>query len=143
MDLIFPLRAAFLAIPLEEEAKAAFRALQDALSDYAEIFSFQNPDSPHITLQYWRELMQIEHAQVVPQCERIASATEPFALKMEGIGTFGDRGRDRVLYLDIPFSDELARLKKRCPWPSATPEGEKAEGFHPWPSSTSRRWAGP
>ncbi len=131
MVFVFPLRAAFFAIPLEGEARAAFRALQGALSEYTEILSFQSPETPHITLQFWRELMEIEYGQVVPQCVKIAAATEPFALKVEGVGTFSDRGRDRVLYLGIPFSDELARLKKRCPWPSATPEGEKADGFRP------------
>lgn len=120
-SLHFPLSAAFLAIPLENPAKWVFQELQDRLKDYQEILRFQNPQSPHLTLQYWHELMEIEYQQVIAQAQKIAVAVQPFTMKVEGISTFGARGEDRVLYLNIPFSDELARLKKKCPWPSAQP----------------------
>ncbi len=122
MQLRFPLQSAFLAIPLEDEAKAFFGELQDRLQKYSDIFTFQKRESPHLTLQFWKELMEIEYGQVVPQCRKIAEATAPFRLVIDGIGTFGKRGDTRVLYLDVPFSEPLARLKKRCPWPSAPDE---------------------
>ena len=115
----FPLRAAFLALPLENGATLAFQELQKRLSEYDTILSFQNPHSPHLTLQYWKELMEIEYHQIVRQAEKVASSTQPFDLKVCGTDTFGTRGEDRVLILSVPFSEPLARLKKRCPWPSA------------------------
>jgi 2'-5' RNA ligase len=80
MPLAFPLRAAFLAIPLEDNAKWQFQALQEAIREYENILSFQNPQSPHLTLQFWQELMEIEFHQIVKQTEKIASTIKPFFL---------------------------------------------------------------
>src|SRR5947209_3115131 len=116
-SLSFPLHRVFLAIPLEGNAKERYRELQQRLQEHENIFTFQNADSPHLTLQYWEEVMQIEWQPLLHQAEKIAAATEPFSLKLEGVKTFGRPGQERVLFLDIPFSEDLARLKKRCPWP--------------------------
>lgn len=121
MHLHFPLHSTFLAIPLEGAAKHAFQEFQHRLKDYNEIFRFQNRESPHLTLQFWKEVMEIEYYQIIPQSKKIADATSPFTLTVQGVSTFGSRGEDRVLYLDVPFSDELARLRKRCPWPNVEP----------------------
>jgi 2'-5' RNA ligase len=123
-ELTFPLQAVFVAIPLESEAKREFQRLQEGVRDYAHILTFQNPQSPHLTLYYWKELMQIEYKQIMDQLPPIAEKFPSFTLKVEGVETFGHRGRETVLYLTIPFSDELARVKKACPWPSV-------EAFHP------------
>jgi 2'-5' RNA ligase len=42
-------------------------------------------------------------------------------MKVTGVETFGNHGEDRVLFLTIAFSEELARLKKACPWPEGRP----------------------
>ena len=118
MDLHFPLHSAFLAIPLEGQAKSAFRELQNRLKEFEDIFRFQNPESPHLTLQFWKEVMEIEYYQIIPQAKKIADVTGPFSLNVQSVLMFGSRGEDRILYLNVPFSDELARLRKRCPWPS-------------------------
>jgi 2'-5' RNA ligase len=118
-QLHFPLHSAFIAIPLEGEAKQAFMELQRRLKGCDDILRYQNPQSPHLTLQFWKELMEIEYYQIIPQSKKIADSATPFTLKVEGVSTFGSRGEGRVLFLNIPFSEELARLKKRCPWPSA------------------------
>ncbi len=155
--LSFPLHAAFLALPLEGAPKWQFQALQEALKPYEDSLRFQNPQSPHLTLQYWPELMEIEYHQILKQAEKIASSHHPLTLTIIGADTFGlpsyansrrpvparhrsggrsgtggqgydrqeasagRRGEDRVLFLTIAFSDELARIKKSCPWPSLEP----------------------
>ncbi len=132
--LCFPLRSAFLALPLEGDAKDAFAEIRERLRDHDDVFSFQSPDSPHLTLQFWRELMEIEYGQVLTQARKIAETTAPFSLKIEGFDTFGAHGNPRVLFLAVPFSEPLARLKKRCPWPSRIEAEEKdapLDAFHP------------
>lgn len=119
-QLLFPLKAVFIAIPLEESAKRQFQALQEALKDFGEILSFQNPLSPHLTVQYWPTLMEIEFRQILRQAETLATKAMPFTLKILGVDTFGSRGQDTVLFLKVPFSDPLARLRKLCPWPQGT-----------------------
>ena len=108
-----------MSLPLENRAKALFQDLQKRLSEFDDILRFQNPESPHLTLQFWKEVMEIEYDRIIPQTKKVADAVTPFVLKLQGVSTFGSRGEDRVLYINVPFSDELARLKKRCPWPSA------------------------
>lgn len=124
MPLSFPLRSTFLALPFEGEARRHYQALQEDLRDYEEVFRFQSSESPHMTLQFWPEVMEIEWNQIVKQATKIAAATKPFTLKTVAVGTFGDHREDRVLFLEIAFQEELARLKKRCPWPEGKP-------FHP------------
>ena len=117
----FPLRAVFLALPLEGQPKWQFQALQEALKPFEDSLRFQNPQSPHLTLQYWPELMEIEYHQIITQAEKIAATHAPFTINVIGADAFGSGGEDRVLFLTIAFSDELARLKKSCPWPNLKP----------------------
>lgn len=120
----FPLRSAFIAIPLKGDSRKQFQALQENFLEQEGILHFQNPESPHLTLQFWPKLMEIEYHQVLAQALAIAEKSDPFTLKIEGADTFGERGNDRVLFLNVPFSEPLARLKKLCPWASEKP-------FHP------------
>lgn len=117
----FPLRSAFIALPLEGQAKRHFRSLQHALRDFSDILCFQNPQTPHLTLQYWRELLEIEYRSVLDQAGILASKTPSFTLHITGADTFGSHGQERVLFLEIAFCEELARLRKACPWVSGTP----------------------
>ncbi|MFA6522999.1 MAG: 2'-5' RNA ligase family protein [Candidatus Peribacteraceae bacterium] len=119
--MCFPLHSAFLALPLEGKSKWLFQVLQEQLKPYEDILSFQNPQSPHLTLQFWHELMEIEYGQVLKQAESVAMKAAPFTLKVLGAGTFGSHGEDRVIYVNVPFSEPLARLRKLCPWPSDRP----------------------
>ena len=117
MNLSFPLQRAFLALPLENEAKWAFQEIQDRLSDYDRMFRFQNPQSPHLTIYFWNELMEIEYEDVMRKVEKIAERTSTFSYHVTEAATFNDR----VLVLNIERSDELAKLKKLCPWPNVKP----------------------
>ncbi|MDD5623548.1 MAG: 2'-5' RNA ligase family protein [Candidatus Peribacteraceae bacterium] len=121
MDLHFPLRSTFLALPLEGQPKWQFQALVEELQPFANILHFQNPRSPHLTLYFWKEVLELEYQGIVAQAEKIAAAHRPFVLQVTGAETFGSRGEDRVLFLTIAFSEKLARLKKACPWPEGRP----------------------
>jgi 2'-5' RNA ligase len=118
MDLSFPLKSAFLAIPLEGFAKEKFIVLQKELDEFSDFLKFQNPKTPHLTLYYWKELMEIEYNEVLQKTEKVAERTVPFTLHVNGGGTFGKSGDERVLYLSVAFSPELGVLKKSCPWPN-------------------------
>ncbi len=142
MELIFPLRATFLALPLENEAKWRFQALQEALKPFEEVLRFQNPQSPHLTLNYWKEVMEIEYKPIIQQAEKIVSKTKPFALHALQADTFSHRGEDHVLFLTVAFSEELARLKKACPWPEGrefTPHITIAHISHPQRFATKKK----
>lgn len=114
----FPLRSAFLALPLENQSKEHFQQLQSALEEYRDFLIFQNPETPHLTLQFWRELMEIEYRPLTEKAAEIAARSAPFILASTGVETFGKPGDEQVLYLALAFSPELATLKKLCPWPN-------------------------
>ena len=120
-QLHFPLPSTFLALPLEGQPKWQFQALVEELKPFEDILRFQNPQSPHLTLYFWGETLELEYQGIVKQAGKIAAAHAPFTMKVTGTGTFGNRGEDYVLFLEIAFSDELARLKKACPWPEGRP----------------------
>ncbi len=123
-NMEFPLSSFFVALPLEQMAKWQFQALQEELRPFGDCLSFQRPETPHLTLHFWRELMQIEYQPFVDTCTKVAARTVPFTLEINGVDTFGSHGEDRVLFLTVAFSPELATLKKLCPWPNEQP-------FHP------------
>jgi 2'-5' RNA ligase len=122
----FPLRSAFIALPLEGQPKWQFQALQQELESFVDILTFQNPQSPHLTLYFWKELLEIEYKDVLPKIENIAAKRSPFTLQVNGVDTFGKAGDERVLFLTVAFSPELATLKKLCPWPNPPDQP-----FHP------------
>lgn len=113
----FPLHSAFLALPMEGDAKENFRVLSDRLKDF-DFLALQQTDTPHLTLNYWKEIWEIEYRPILEQCGKIAAATMPFALTANGFDTFGKKGEENVLYLTVAFSPELATVKKKCPWPN-------------------------
>jgi 2'-5' RNA ligase len=117
-ELVFPLRSAFAALPLEESAKWQFQALQEELRPFEDFLKFQNSQTPHLTLYFWATMLKIEHDAAVMQMEKIAARTSPFIAQLSGCETFGRPGDERVLVLSVAFSPELATLKKLFPWPN-------------------------
>ena len=113
----FPLKSTFLALPLEDQAQWQFQALQEKLKEFEDCLRFQSPQTPHVTLQYWKEVMEIEYQPIIEQAEKITLKTDPFTIKVAAAETFGSRHEDRVLVLSMAFSEELACLRKSCPWP--------------------------
>ncbi len=117
MLLSFPLHSAFLALPLEDDAKENFRMLSEGLRKF-DFLTLQQTDTPHLTLNYWKEIWEIEYKPILAQIGKIASQTNPFLLHVNGADTFGRKGEENVLYLTVAFSPELATVKKKCPWPN-------------------------
>jgi 2'-5' RNA ligase len=112
----FPLRSTFLALPLQNEALAEFQRLQALLKPFEDCLMLQNPQTPHLTLMFWPEVGELEYRGIVGQAAKIAGKAVPFSLTVIGPDTFGERGRDNVLFFSVAFSPELALLKKSCPW---------------------------
>ena len=123
MDLKFPVKRTFIALPLENEAKWQYQLIQENLNSYEKIFRFQNPASPHLTLYFWSELMEIEYDDVIKKVEAIARRSKPFTIEVTSASTNESEGRGlpRVLWMNIKRCDELASIKKQCPWPNTRP----------------------
>jgi 2'-5' RNA ligase len=122
MDFQFPLPSVFVAIPLEGMAKFQFQACQQKLKPFESFLRLQKSDTPHLTLRFWPSVMKIEYDQLLKECAHVAEQSSAFDLPIIGADTFGRRGEDRTLYLQVAFSPELATLKKKCPWPNPPDE---------------------
>jgi 2'-5' RNA ligase len=120
-NLCFPLYSAFIAVPLEGEAQKRYTEVQRRLEPWQEILTFQNPRTAHLTLMFWREMMEIEYHDVCRMAKVIAERVAPFAIEVTGVETFGNHGNDAVLFLSVNFSPALASLKKCCPWSDGKP----------------------
>ncbi len=120
-SLSFPLRSTFLALPLEAEAREHFRVLQKKLSPFREMFSFQNPDSPHLTLQYWSAISQSEYQEIISTTSIVAAKVRPFSVIVNGAATFGSQDGDRVLFLTLEVCSELSSLQQLLPWKNPKP----------------------
>ena len=116
MERQFPLHSAFVAIPLTGGGKERFIELQERLKPFEEFLRLQKPETPHLTLNFWRSMMEIEYFQVLNECENVARQSEVFDLPVNAVDTFSYRGIHSILFLKPVFSPELAVLKKRCPW---------------------------
>lgn len=117
----FPLHSAFLALPLEGEAKERFQDVQKKLLTHEKLFRFQQDDRPHLTLFFWPSLMEIEYQGITRQLTKITEHTSPFSMHVTGAGTFDGEKNPKVLFLTLERSVELSSLKKRCPWPNDRP----------------------
>ncbi len=129
--LKFPLRSAFLALPLEGEAKERFQEVQKRLFPWEKLFSFQQADRPHLTLYYWSSLMEIEYRGMERQVEKIIARTSLFNLVVTEAETFEGEKFPRVLFLQIARSEELSTLKKLCPWPNPRHPEPSRRAFMP------------
>jgi 2'-5' RNA ligase len=120
-DFVFPLRRLFLALPINEGAKIRFGQIQDRLGLFSDLFRFQNPSSPHLTIHFFGDVGELEYQGIVKHVEGMAARNMPFPCSVRAAGTFGKPGSERVLFLELGYSAELSKLAKQCPWPRDHP----------------------
>jgi 2'-5' RNA ligase len=89
-------------------------------------------DSLHLTLKFLGEIRPERIAEVEGAVARVASATSPFTLLLEGFGAFPTLRRPRVIWMGARATPELRCLKQDLEWALAD-RGFEAEtrAFHP------------
>ncbi|GAB4448131.1 MAG: RNA 2',3'-cyclic phosphodiesterase [Rhodocyclaceae bacterium] len=97
---------AFVAIPLPEDIRDRLEAMQADLP----VGRPTDPETFHITLAFLGEepVERIEAAHEALEALRAA----PFALRLDGLGTFGGR-EARTLFAAVVPSDPLAALQRK------------------------------
>ncbi|ALM09931.1 MAG: hypothetical protein PeribacterA2_0553 [Candidatus Peribacter riflensis] len=70
---------------------------------------------------FWPSVGPLEYQGIAAQARKIALLHRPFTMHVMGADTFGSRGEEHVLFLPVGFSEELARVKKTCPWSDGRP----------------------
>jgi len=95
---------------------AAVSALERAVGERDERLRWVPPEQWHLTLVFCGDVAETRVADLQERLRRAAARTAPFALHLNGAGTFPKQpARARVLWIavggDVP---ELTRLAERC-----------------------------
>ena len=100
----------FIAVMLPDAVRHALEPQIEQLRSLAPDISWEVPERWHITLSFLGNVEPSVLRDLEPRLERAASRTDPFTLRLSGIGRFGNR----VLHVKIDGErPALRRLAER------------------------------
>lgn len=73
-----------------------------------------SPEKFHLTLRFIGEVNEGVAHEIAHSLDEVRA--EPFALRLNGLGTFGDPRKPRLLWAGVEAGDELGRLRDRIEW---------------------------
>lgn len=97
----------FVAIPIPENIKQRLVGFCGGVPRAR----WQSPDQMHLTVRFIGEVDGGAGVDIDSALSMIRAV--PFTLELSGIGTFGPKGRERVLWAGVAKSDPLVRLRDR------------------------------
>jgi 2'-5' RNA ligase len=104
---------AFVAFELDGRLREAIAALQDRFRALAGL-RLVRPEGVHLTLRFlgWSTRPQLE--ALAPRLAAAAAACAPFEARVDGLGTFPERGAPRVLWLGVELPASVLELQRAC-----------------------------
>ena len=100
----------FVAIQLPEKVRNHCAGISHSLKNLGLKGSFPSPQSLHLTLKF---LGNVEE-QILPDLEaalnRSTRGVSPFSIRIGGLGTFPNRTRPRVVWMEVSLEPTLIRL---------------------------------
>lgn len=100
----------FIAIDLPGDVRSAIAALQAEMKSRLSGVRWTRPEGMHLTLKFLGETPAGKVEGIGQALAAAASGRQPFGLSIGAPGSFGNRGRPRVLWLG--FEGDLARLRE-------------------------------
>lgn len=122
----------FIALNLPARERQRIHRAVGALRERGLPVRWVEADNLHLTLKFLGEIRPERLAEVERAVTRVASATQPFTLALEGFGAFPAVRRPRVIWMGAEATPELRCLKQDLEW-ALTDCGFEAEtrDFHP------------
>lgn len=116
----------FAAVPVPDDLAEAMMALQTGIADAR----WRPPEALHVTLRFFGDIPE-DRAEDL-DAELSAIAARPFALALNGVGSFGEGHRINAVWAGVAPSEGLSHLAARCET-AARRAGLKPETrkFHP------------
>ena len=142
----------FLAVPLEEPALTAAQQQLAGLHDEVSDVRWVRPDALHITVHFFGSVTDEQTGTALAAVLPTIDATRCFALRLDALGAFPERGQPRVLWLGMSeqppvFDDLVHRCREALSRTGFTVE-ERPFRAHctlgrpraPWPRTSQRAW---
>lgn len=89
----------FLAVPLRPPALGAAQQLLQRLRSDVDAVRWARPETLHITLHFFGAIAGERVAAAIDSVRPVASASPPFEVVIDTLGSFPKRGRPKVLWL--------------------------------------------
>jgi 2'-5' RNA ligase len=91
----------FLAVEIPDSIRTELRGLQERLKSVWPGWRWVRPEGIHLTLRFLGEVSADRDVLSREAWKRAAALSEPFVLRLGGIGRFPRGGRPRVLWIGI------------------------------------------
>lgn len=100
----------FLAVPLRPPALAAVQQVLQRLRAQVGAVSWARPETLHITLHFFGAIADDRVAAALDAVSPVLSASQPFEVAIDTLGSFPNRGQPRVLWLGSSRESEALHL---------------------------------
>ena len=108
-----PIRA-FIAIEIPDEVRTALVRVQQRLRKVGAKVSWAPPENIHLTLLFLGDVGAALIPDVERELDRMADTVPPFAMAVDGVGSFGSPKSPRVIWAGVAESTgTLAELQMR------------------------------
>ena len=96
----------FLAVPLRPPALGAAQQVLQRLRAEVDAVRWARPETLHITLHFFGSITDDRVAPALDAVQPVVSASQPFEVAIDTLGSFPERGRPRVLWLGSSVESE-------------------------------------
>jgi len=100
----------FLAVELSGELRDDLRSLQQQLRTAADGWRWVEPRSIHLTLRFLGDVSPELDERCRQTWRTVAAGAPAFAIRLDGVGSFPQRGRPRVLWVGVREDGSDGRL---------------------------------
>lgn len=105
---------AFIALELDGRMRTALGELQQRLRPALGGIKLVRPEGIHLTLRFLGSSRPDQLAALEGRLASAARACPPLDARLQGVGTFPDRGSPRVLWVGVELPPEALELQRAC-----------------------------
>ena len=91
----------FIAINISDDVRAAIAEFQGTLREHKADVKWVRPDSIHITLKFLGDVEATRIKEIARSVQEAVKPAEPFTVSVQGVGTFPNDRRPRVLWVGV------------------------------------------
>ena len=103
---------AFIAIPVSDEAAAAFNNVQAELMESAADVKWEKPDKFHVTVKFLGDIDESILAELGRELNDSLGKRPAFDLNYATVGAFPERGVPRVVWIGAESTETILRIQE-------------------------------